>query len=128
MASAAAAQVPARDDLMKMLILTMLSREIKKGSRANAGDGDSEDEVAGKQDATTRAFARYGAYKQAARDHPDRVIRQYRENVKTELGIRPGDRWNYRDWWKSMPFGRYRSVGRLSYLLTRCSTPGRTRP
>ncbi len=64
-----------------------------------------------------RASSKYTSYKRAAKAKPKRVIEEYHQHVKCQLNVRPGDRWSYRDWWKNMPYGRIRSVGRVAYLL-----------
>ena len=35
-----------------------------------------------------------------------------------ELGVRPGEIWRYRDYWKTMKFANFRSVGRCAYLFS----------
>ena len=108
------------DELMKMMVLTMLNQQLqgRRTAAAGAADSDDEEDATGGQDKVTRGFARYSAYKQASKLKPNRVIEQYRQHVKDEMNIRAGDRWSYRDWWKTMPFNRFRSVGRVAYLLT----------
>jgi hypothetical protein len=120
--AAAAAPALGPDDLMKMMLMTMLSKELKGQPKRGTGGGffEDEEETVGQaeQDRTTKAFARYSAYKAATKTRPGRVLELYREQVKEELNIRAGDRWSFRDWWKTMPFNKFRSVGRLGYLLS----------
>ena len=106
------------DDLMKLMMLSTLRRELRESRRLADGDSGSDEERVGKgQDSTTKAFAKYTAYKKSSRARPLRVLEEYKTFAKDEMNVRVGDRWSFRDWWRTMPFQKYRSVGRTAYLL-----------
>ena len=102
------------DAVLKFLLL----KQLAKDSGRAPGIDDVNEAALGQQDVMTKAFARYSKYKGQLYTSPETIVTEYRDHVRAELGVRTGDIWSYRHYWKTMPFDRFRSVGRLGYLLT----------
>ena len=46
--------------------------------------------------------------------------------MKAKCGIRPGDRWKYRDYWEECYWDKFRTVARITYILQDIIEQGET--
>ena len=113
------------DDLMKILMLKEVrklqreekKKQLKKGQESDDDDNtSSEDPDDRRGNAVDVSFNKLRRMHASYRQRPRKTIKAYRRFVKTELGVRDGDPWRWRQIWDRMPFRAYRSMGRMVFL------------
>jgi hypothetical protein len=91
-----------------------LIKELRQEARTADGDDDFDGIGTGKDgNASMKAFGQMAKLRNRLHDHPDSIA----HHVKLELGVKPGDVWSYEDYWKTMPFGKFRSVGWTAFCI-----------
>ena len=104
-------------DAIQMLLLMELQKR-NGGGRGIGSGSESDAEAGGGNNKVTRTFDRMSRMRARRLKDPARVIKEGRRHFMEVLKLRADERWTYDDVWQKMPFGKFRSVGRMAFVIT----------
>eukprot|EP00427_Karlodinium_veneficum_P062588 CAMPEP_0169333574 /NCGR_PEP_ID=MMETSP1017-20121227/15331_1 /TAXON_ID=342587 /ORGANISM="Karlodinium micrum, Strain CCMP2283" /LENGTH=463 /DNA_ID=CAMNT_0009428803 /DNA_START=44 /DNA_END=1435 /DNA_ORIENTATION=- len=95
---------PSTDDLMKMFLMMQI-----RNMSNNEGQGGANQ--------IARGFERMDGLIAELDLNPGKIVNEFREMIIRDRDIKPGEHWSYKDYWRTQQYGRFRSVGRMTYGL-----------
>ena len=114
---AAAAPSPPSSSL-EQLIQLLLIKELRQEAWTVNGDEGLVGTSSGRDgNASMMALCLMANLRKRLHDQPDSIVRKVLGHVKLELGVKPGDVWSHEDCWKTMPCGKFRSVGQVAFCI-----------
>ena len=109
-----------QDAMMQMLMMSQLTQQYAKARKKKKGQGSSSDSMSGggeRGNTAIDAIHRYSKLKSRRVKHPKKIARRFFKGLLKKHQVKPGDTFSFLQDWESLPIGRFRSMGRISYAL-----------
>jgi hypothetical protein len=105
------------NQLIQLLLLNELQKGGRKGKKKQGSDSSSGSDVENQDIGLVKALKNMDRLRRGRIKRPRKITRGFRKAVLKKLNVRPGQAWSMKDHWKTLPIGRHRTIGRITYVI-----------